>query len=247
MGIYPLRSCEKKEGELFGSSDEGVGRSKFALKIIGNPQLKTDSYRPVPTRTFETKAFVPEQSFTLSLSANNNFKEYDKICNLLKISMLLGGLGKRSRRGFGSVKITQIDGNPASQYNSIDDLCSLLDLIKPDTFVLNKTKIERIRPVHAEAEYPYIKEIEIGTISDSWKDLVKKIGAASHEFDCYHTGFVNPYRFASPVYVSIIRDNNGQYLPIISTLNCAFKESIDLPDAEKKKDNTKKFKDAILS
>ncbi len=243
-GDLSIEELRNKECALFGSSDEGVGRSKFALKIICNSNLKTNSYKPVPTKTFTAQAFVPEQDFTLLLTANRRFKEFEMICDVLKVSLLLGGLGKRSRRGFGSLEI----GKPVPpQCNSIEDLFKILDLTKPDTFVLNGDKIEKIKPAHVEAEYPYIKEIEIGKAPASWEVLINKIGAAASVHDCYHTGFADPYRFASPIYVSVIKKNNGQCLPIITTLHCAFKESVDnLKNAKKRIDNTQKFKDAIL-
>ena len=248
-GHLSLEQLRKQEAEIFGTSDESIGRSKFALKVIYNSDLKTDLYEPVPTRSFKAQAFQPEQAFTLLLSANDNFKEFEKISHLLQASFILGGLGKRSRRGFGCVKIVQIDGKPDPQYNSINELFKLLDLSAPDTFVLNGNKIERIKPDHAVAEYPYIKEVDIGKAENSWEILTKKIGNAASSNDCYHTGFTEkPYRFASPVYVSVIKGNNDQYLPIITTLNCAFEINLNnLRNNQKKKDNTLQFKKAILS
>jgi CRISPR-associated protein Cmr1 len=68
--------------------------------------------------------------------------------------------------------------------------------------------------------YPWIKKIEIGKEYQSWEDLVKKIGQASHNHRDPSLGNASP-RMASPIYVSVIKIG-GKYHPIITTLNSYF-------------------------
>ncbi len=274
-GSLSIDELRKKEGELFGSSDEDVGRAKFTLFI--QKCWDTDpgyEYHPLPhhsggkncvylnetpscnrngkcSKNFLFPAIKPDKEFTCIIRAIN--ENIMPVQTIFEISFLLGGLGKRSRRGFGSVGITHIDVNPAPQYSSIEEIYGLLKSIEPDTYDLNNGKIIRVKTAHPKATYPYIKEIEIGKSTNSWEALVKKIGGASHKHDCYYTGFVekvgeDSYRFASPVYVSVIKNRDNDYLPIITTLNCAFESGFDILSSDKKKeDKTSDFKKDILS
>jgi len=268
-GHLSLKELREKEGEFFGTSDEGVGRSKFSLIVSDLRSNETPiSLMPHHTKGYCSSANTACYGFDFkqglckkgnllkgilgSFSTRfviSNKMSLDVIKNLFIITTILGGLGKRSRRGFGSVRIVQIDDKTAPQYNSINDLYNLLDLIKPSAFVLNKTKIEIISSAVLErAKYPYIKEIEIGKTSKH-DELLKKIGEASHTHDCYHTGFAEkPYRFASPIYVSVIKNDTGEFLPIVTTLNCAFEIGLNkLKNEQKKTDKSLDFKKAILS
>ena len=222
-GHLPLDELWKKEGELFGASDEKIGRSKFALKIICSSNLKIDSYKPVTTnkpvttKTFKAQAFVPERQFALLLTANSSFKEYETICNVLKVSLLLGGLGKRSRRGFGSVRIVTINDS------GLEFICDSLNAVAHNGFEVDGNKIKRSASVQSNSEYPYIKEIKIGDGCKDYEKLLKIIGESSHKNDCKYTGFaLGQDRLASPIYVSVIKDGNN-YKPIITRLNPAFK------------------------
>lgn len=260
-GHQSITSLKKSEEELFGSSDEAVGRSKFSLRI-NHTKLDTLEYQPVPTKSFKAPAFKPDQTFNLVLSANDGFNGFETIFNLLKISLILGGFGKRSRRGFGSLQIVKENGSDFVFNYSLESICNILNAIVSKGFKVSDNKIIRINAVSKDAHYPYIKEIEIGNKSySSWEALIKKIGVAAHEHDCYYTGFTETvkvkeknkerkesYRFASPVYVSIIK-KDGNYYPIITTLNCALEDGIinKLHNKEKKTDKTNSFKEAVLS
>ncbi len=247
-GHQSIEDLRKAEAELFGSSDEGVGRSKFSLKII-RAELEKDNYKPVLKRNFTAQAFKPEQTFKLVLSATNSFSKFEMVCNLLKISLILGGIGKRSRRGFGSLKIVNINGSDFASDYSLTSICYMLNVIVPNSFKVDDSKIKRINTISSDADYPYIKEIEIGKPSDSYDALIQKIGKASHDYDCYYTGFVeSSHRFASPVYVSIIKDNKDKYLPVVTTLNCSYKGGFNsLSNDDKKIDKTNDFIKAVLS
>jgi len=90
--------------------------------------------------------------------------------------------------------------------------------------------------------------------------LLYKISEESSKNDCYHTGFTdkiwNPQkrkkdsvRFASPIYISVISNNNN-FRPIITTLNCAFESSVlrklKGKNPRKEIDQSNKYKGAIL-
>lgn len=246
-----LSALRQKEGEIFGSSEESIGRSKFALSIRTLGEPKIEPRQPLPHHTGGTTceylnrppkcekdgkcskinksmAIVPEQQFECNVKAQRDYS--DEVANILKVTSILGGLGKRSRRGFGSFEITHIDGQKNTFDYSLPAICALLNKANEvkDSFIVNAGAIERKEPVHKDAvDYPYIKKIEIGDACVGCEHLLREIGKASHDVQpCEYTGFAGHgnQRFASPVYVSVISETSG-YKPIISSLNTAFEKN----------------------
>lgn len=264
---FSLEGLRNAESRLFGSSDETVGRSKFALSVRKNDGIEVIPYQPLPHHTgnnscpYLTKnpscnrdgrcskgnmpnkpnAIAPNQEFECIIRANTDTIK-NKIEDIFKVSVILGGLGKRSRRGFGSVKIINNKEEDKVAY-SLASICKLLNSVA-NSFKVNVDKIERNVLVHTDAAtYPYIKEIKIGSGCKDYRDLLKVIGRASHENDCKYTGFaLGQARLASPIYVSIIKDGND-YKPIITRLNAAFKNPLTC----KEKDNSDQFIYDILN
>ncbi|MBD3339171.1 MAG: type III-B CRISPR module RAMP protein Cmr1 [Candidatus Lokiarchaeota archaeon] len=257
-----IKACDEKdlrkeEARIFGSSEEEIGRSKFRI-IIKDKIVEHDTkdYKLLPHheggrncpycknkgdgfchkgRTFS--AIVPETSFSVLTDAD------EKIQQLFHISSILGGLGKRSRRGFGSFQKVDFEQNFRNVEEVLKVIKNLLNGIN-NQYNLNG-KISLMNTL--KLNYPYIKEIEIGNSYLNSNDLLKKIGITSHEMAKKYSkgdslGFAQrKNRLASPIYVSTIKLDN-QYFPIITTLKTAFKN-------DWKKVNTKQqneFKNIIL-
>jgi len=237
-GHLTLKELKKEESELFGSSDEKIGRSKVTIRIR-QTRLNTDSFKPVPTKRFRKNGIKPKQSFSLIISSTHeNIKMYN---NILKITLILGGFGKRSRRGFGSIKILKINGESISnQCNQTDHIKDLINCIGENNYNITDDKI--IFNKKGKERYPFCKEIQLGKEYDDWEELMKKIGQAAHNHNVNSLGYARGGRFASPIYVSVIKNSNNKFLPIISTLNTAF------DDKNKKVDYKiqNKFKEMIL-
>ena len=264
MKVLSIEELRKEEGDLFGSSDEGVGRSKFALSVRKNDEIEVIPYQPLPHHTGDKlcpylkenpscnrdgrcskgnkpNAIAPNQKFECIIRANT--VAIKKVEDILKVSLILGGLGKRSRRGFGSIKIIKENDSDFSFDYSLTSIRDLLNTIVPQGYKTNGSKIEKDKPALADSNYPYIKEIEIGNGCKKYEDLLKVIGRASHKNDCKYTGFaLGQDRLASPIYVSIIKDGND-YKPIITRLHPAFKN----PLHGKEKDNSVQFICDILN
>jgi len=101
-----ISNLRKEEAEIFGGSGENEGKSKF--KITLKPiQIAYGEYRVLPhseVKRFSLNSIRENSIFKILLTTyNNNYFETAK--NVLLISILLGGFGKRSRRGFGSCQI----------------------------------------------------------------------------------------------------------------------------------------------
>jgi len=206
-----------EEGKIFGSSDEKIGKSKFLVRIIAN-KLTTGEFSPVPhsTKTFKFKGSNIGQKFSIILAGKDDITNFKTICEL---SMLLGGFGKRSRRGFGSVHCTS--WNFTNDNELVQFIHNKLNSIQNDFDIEDMKIYRRFSP---GANYPFIKEIALGKpVKNSSDDLLKKIGQASHDYRDNALGSGQP-RMASPLYVSIAKMGN-EFIPIITTLNSAFPSS----------------------
>jgi CRISPR-associated protein Cmr1 len=152
--------------------------------------------------------------FNIKMSIRNNeYLNRDGLIKIFKISILLGGFGQRSRRGFGSIKIIKIDD-------------------KKELYTVENIKIfiENI-PIFQNStsqSYSYIREIELGKSSyNSFEKLLETIGEASHNYNCDALGYAKrKNRLASPIYVSVVKLQNNDFRPIITTLNNSSDRSV---------------------
>jgi CRISPR-associated protein Cmr1 len=219
-GDTSLRNLENK---LFGGVDsESGGRSPFNIRIanynIPDEQKEKKSMLPHKSGSFKQSikegfsfdviiSFFPEQLAKISVTEQ-------QLKNLFIITCILGGLGKRSRRGFGSIDVKKIDGKPYSTPDSKSEIVNMIKTVNPN-FDLGKT--------HAGVHYPYIKGIDIANESSDNPTLT--LGKATHDTKgidnvLYNrtVGNANP-RFSSPVFISVLR---GNYI-VITTLHTANK------------------------
>lgn len=214
-GNLTLKELKKQESKLFGGAGEDSAiKSSFRIKLITS-SLQTEQIDPLPHKKsrFRISGYKENQNFKITLIG----RELDSIENIFTLSTILGGLGQRSRRGFGSI---QIQEGISEEYI--------------------RTLIEEINPsfnYSSDNAYPYIKNIEIGKEYRDMNGLIKTISSATHNHNGDGMfGSVQGGRYASPVYISIIKDNQN-YRPIITTLNAT--KNID-------EERLNAFKGAIL-
>lgn len=251
-GNLGIKDMKKKEAELFGASNETIGRSKLCLCIPAK-QLEKIDYPPVPhwedkpekksSRIPRLPAAEPEQRFQVLLTSTGDKTTHEKYQAIFEVALLLGGFGKRSRRGFGSIEIIKRNGNEYNTPGNMKGLLNLLEKINQGQFLISEDE-KRIVSKGFTGGYPYVKEIEIGRKYSDMHGLLKTIGHASSDYICDYLGYAKAKdRLASPIYVSIIRNNEG-YKPIITTLNTCFNPRYlyhkDQPN------NQQDFKGAIL-
>jgi len=215
-----IKGLRKWEMQLFGGTGDQPGRSSFCIRILNVPQLTQRQYPMLPHRTDNScinRAAIIDTNFNVVFSFRNSSFDPKHLQALFLLTSILGGAGKRNRRGFGSFRIVSIDGRTFDEAINIDYILTLLDLLKPGLY--HKTPAMTITSsLTAHPSYPYIQEIEVGRPSQSMDMLLKTIGQASHDHNSCYTGSGNP-RLASPVYVSVIKDSK-QYYPVITTLTC---------------------------
>lgn len=238
-GHLTIEKLKEEEAKIFGASDETIGRSKFSIHVISNKLDKQD-YSPLPHSEKKIKLMGIEPNQKIEVKLSTQYDDIDKYSAILKTSLLLGGLGKRARRGFGSIKILNIDKQPYILDLNIEYILKLINNVVPNKYILEKNKI--VLTEKNSQRYPFLKEIIIGGQYPSWNELVKTVGIASHNCKDDSLGFVNRNkRLASPIYISVLKISEKEYHPIVSTLNTVFEDS-RTGDSNKQK----AFKEAIL-
>ncbi|WP_161541367.1 type III-B CRISPR module RAMP protein Cmr1 [Rhodothermus marinus] len=105
IGDKDLNALRKAEAAVFGSTDTGA--SPVVVRIGGEVQF--DSYRPLlhnPEKKFTFMGIQPDQAFSLELIPRPPHTQVSPIVlSVTALWLLLGGLGKRSRRGFGTLRL----------------------------------------------------------------------------------------------------------------------------------------------
>lgn len=119
-----LDVLKKKEASVFGSADTGqglrlrpIGRPAWTKEIITSPAGDAKAYLGYGPMNYndETRQFSTHNKFTFrdaipagtafSFAASGTKQQIKELRNCLTLLHLFGGIGARSRRGWGSVKI----------------------------------------------------------------------------------------------------------------------------------------------
>jgi len=143
------------------------------------------------------------------------------------LALLLGGFGKRSRRGFGSLSYKNFKNveeliSEIEEANIITSVPLTMDKKKSNS---KKTVLNRIININV-AEYPRIYEIYLGhNSSSSANSVLKKIGQASHDHNDNALGTIKPQRMASPIIATVVKIDQDYY-PIITKLTSHFPASL---------------------
>lgn len=217
-GNLDLKEMKSKEDEIFGSGGDNAKKSSFSI-FIEKSQVNTDRCSPLPhheDNKFKLNCFKEQEKFKIVFYINDEKRTNEKfIKNLFLLLSYLGGLGRRSRRGFGSFKVEKINEEVVdNQSTNLTKIFETLKQISPN-YKYNEKGEDSVIEVkeRSKFEYPWIEKIEIGK-KDSLDILLINIGKASHNNASISLGSGKP-RFASPIYVSIL--NPGDKFQIVIT------------------------------
>ena len=230
----PLR---KTEACLFGSTD---GKAPFSIRISGTVDLAQASYTPLPHRTgnrgFKSDAYKAGKPFDLYLitKKESDASTYKQIA---KLGFLLGGVGNRSRRGFGSIREKGWNFSDVSNLQR-EILDTLNDVAGVDRFQIKDQIIES--KLTNFPNYPVIRCIFFGHPTNNSNDLLTKIGQATHNHNDNALGSASP-RLASPLHVRIQKIGN-KYVPLITQLHSIFPRH----EPKQYQQKQKNFIDAII-
>lgn len=206
----------ENESKIFGDSNK-YGKSKVKISIESN-EFNPDSFNPLPHKDVKFKFSAIPVGYIFKLNLISPFEIHD----LFKFVSIVGSVGKRARRGFGSFTIKNEE---LPNDNILEYINNLLKSIthKNNYSVINNTII--LNKEERSAEYPYLKKISLGKESDNYKQLLRLIGKSSHNNNSDYTGYFKNinrkgYRLASPIYVTMMKQLT-EYKIIISELNVA--------------------------
>jgi CRISPR-associated protein Cmr1 len=209
------------EAKLFGDTS---GKAPFSIRISGTENLATTQYKPLPHRTdrrgFQTDAYRTGQSFGLHLITKSN-TDTQTYADIAQLSFLLGGIGNRSNRGFGSVRYSRWNFQEVSGIRQMI-LQMLNSVAGTRRFETNGQIIEST--LSRFPDYPVVKKVYFGQPTTDVNSLLKKIGQATHDALQQNRditlGSGNP-RMSSPVVVRIQKVGR-QYLPILTQLHSSY-------------------------
>ena len=255
----PNENCLRDdESEIFGSSNEAFGKSKFIVKTRA-VNTSVGKAKPMPHHRngwcYEGKpgcyykhkkcqkanplpCFLASGEFEITLICRS-----DSIINIAKntlhLTSILGGNGRRSRRGFGSYfladdqNLNNLNERVSALLNSLmsADNCEYLigDLTINSKPYQNIIKAPAMTP---RADYPQIKYIAIRQLTKPADEILRIIGEASHNNDSDDLGFAKGrQRLASPAYFSLYKANGNFYL--ITTLLSSNRGATGIANQEK--------------
>ena len=211
-------SLRQHEAKLFGSTD---GKAPFSIRISGKKDLGDPiKYSPLPHKnTFRTDAYDVGKPFNLRLITKNT-SDASRYKQIAKLSFLLGGVGNRSRRGFGSIRETCWSFSDVSDLRQevLDTLNNVAGVGGGKQFEVKDEIIELKHPSDILLQYPVIGLIGFGKPTTDVGCLLKDIGQATHIHKDDALGYARGQRrLASPIHVRVQKVGK-KYVPVVTLL-----------------------------
>lgn len=228
-GHLELKDLKEKESKLFGDTKQ---RSKVLIRLEESlSQSDWADSKPflLPhkggNRKSAVNAFEKNKTFKIRFDFDETVISIQQLKSLFILTCTLGGFGKRSRRGFGSVMVTS-----ESIPKTLKEIFDLIEIIVPKTYKVIEdsvkgTSIKETTPKQKDnkEDYPYIRRIEIGAKSFNSTEKIIKAASETHaadvrraedfvndrgygnakSFEDYPDALGNGGRFASPIVASL--------------------------------------------
>lgn len=190
-----LNDMKEKESKLFGDIEH---KSPIAFKVKAAKKVEKYEYEMLPHKPNKNEKMKREAlkvggKISLVMMCNN--ENLDAYINLLMKASVVGSLGMRARKGFGSFKISNIkmDIDNENKYMSIlnetpinilknfdsESKYKLRKMVNKSNDEMNYEFTER-----NSIEYPYIKNIKVIKLFEEHKDyleLQKKVSGLTHD------------------------------------------------------------------
>lgn len=212
----------QEESELFGGADKKSHASPIRIQLVEN-NISVETGHLVK-REGKKKAqhefYVPGSQFSIVLrkylEQGKSLAWYEE---MLKLSTVLGGVGKRSRRGRG---VITFEAMPETKEDLLIWLTERLNgLNKRQTYVIKQDEIVNkafLKPFRR----PVIEKILIGKEIGNVLAYLCDVDLAAHEVkgshqSVYLTGS-GKGRFASSLIISVVQTGNKKFYPIYTFL-----------------------------
>jgi CRISPR-associated protein Cmr1 len=240
QGAGELSQLRILEGELFGNADgDRTCRSPWRLQVIMDKPLPTTpttrDLLPYRERNrLPTPCIDQNLTFTCRITSGTDTEEHLNMVRLFILTCILGGFGRRSRKGMGTVVVEKIEGigENISKASTLENITALLNALsefceytldKPSSVISTRDITDDGKK---KANYPYIEKVTL---------LNKKMLAAPEMrvrigFAVHIEKAQNPYemflgaggseRFASSLILSTIPARGDLQLCIVTQLHC---------------------------
>lgn len=240
--IYRISNLEEdtaklynKESALFGgtikdNNIETLVASPLRLELFKNKGVN-HSESEIVIRSYKkgyqpkkTKCFRGDGIFNLTLRLRKNDEESYNYVDLLKLALILGGIGKRARRARGCMTYDELSGmTREDQIKFVLDQLNLMNkgICEEAAFVRTSDNIIKKLNFKNIFERPVIEKIEFGKniCSNKVDEFLKNVDLASHNIKKYYkvdcnlfaTGYASKEngRLSSAIIVSLSKTNQG--------------------------------------
>lgn len=235
-----------RESRIFGSSDQNIGQSKIKIKLIEN-NLNTQKI-PKKWDVNDWKSYIgyglsepqdknkklfreyfePNQDFSISIGLMSGLEKND-ISPILEAFSLLGSLGSRSRKGWGSIAIVNQKGEdiniPLSREEYIKEIKSFKEGTTekiPDYSAFSNNVTGKVGNQFDTGEKAF------RDIGEKYKDYLKSIKPEEREgFGIPRKGISNDRR-SSPLLIHV-HNIGSEYFWVCLFLKSKFHERYETP------------------
>lgn len=224
-----ISDMKKQEGEIFGDSENyrcpfsiipsngfSISKAEETRCILGYRK----DYKKDKTIKISKKGISSNKIFSIRIQKRFNYgKSLDFYVDLLKLVSMLGGLGQRSRRGYGcfSIKDMEYSSKDSSVGKINNNIWSIMKRLGFSRNYRNESYSEISRKFTNKQQYPLLKAVYIGAALKR-KDFFDKIKSSIDENRNKDTRYLLPKKLASPVYVTCINKNDEFVYPVICSL-----------------------------
>jgi len=264
-----LDTLKQAEAEVFGDTN-GTGAVSVRIPYV---ELKTDRWNPLPHKDKMSKfeGFKEGQRFDICLTQRDgNDNTWLAAISALLLMVSIGGLGRRCRRGWGTVRIVRCN---FSQANLDEGWQEILNF-RPNSdkawnnylrYVLQATQIgiEKLSEQFGKrqsislptaytitlSEYPI--PLFVLKLYSNYTEAITDFGQIEHtclgsgQLPVQSVGYVNPTRQASPLWIRVLPIGKSQYILLATLFNVNFKGS-DYQAVKKFLTNQANFKEIPL-
>ena len=225
-----LDALRQAESAVFGSTK--LGASPVVIRLTG--EIQAQDYRPLlhnPNKLFTIKGITPGKLLNLTLAPRPPYCSIPEVvCGAFLLFLLFGGLGKRSRRGFGSfVARSFSEGFAVSlpDYSTANGYSERLSSLVNKAMDLGRSHLRKLGlssgtlsnpPRFAVLHDQHAKILFCKKSFGSWEDAMKsfwKVLRSDPYRDNRVFGFAgNAGRQASPLHLRIVKLGQNYHLLI---------------------------------
>lgn len=206
--IFKCGSCESCK---FGDAENHPSPVRLQMQLKGS--AKQNYYRDYLLKhrnAVKLACYQPGKRFNITIRTHNNvnINWYE---NWVKLSLILGGMGRRSRRGRGCVAI---DNMPSTKQDLMEWVKTQLNNINSENpYQLNNNEIVNQPDLIEDLKRPVIEKIRLGKGITDIDKFLTAVDKASHHIkrnfktkENFATGFTKRReRFASSLIISVIK------------------------------------------